>query len=68
MRRSIVTSLGIRPDYVIEVRKDILEESDGPMLQHGLKDMHKQKLWIPQNKSQWPREEFLSKRYSLFSA
>lgn len=24
--------LGIRPDYMVEVRRDLLEENDGPML------------------------------------
>jgi putative restriction endonuclease len=28
--------MGIRPDYLIEVRKDVLEEEDGPVLLHGL--------------------------------
>jgi putative restriction endonuclease len=28
--------LGIRPDLVIEVRRDIMVEADGPMLRHGL--------------------------------
>jgi putative restriction endonuclease len=42
--------LGVRPDLVVEVRKDVLEESDGPMLQHGLK----------------PRRDFLEERYELF--
>src|SRR3989344_7576449 len=39
--------LAVRPDYVIEVRPDILKESDGPMLLHGLKEMHQQRLIIP---------------------
>lgn len=28
--------LGIRPDLVVEIRTDLLEEHDGPMLLHGL--------------------------------
>jgi putative restriction endonuclease len=28
--------LGIRPDLVIEVRRVIMDEADGPMLRHGL--------------------------------
>ena len=27
--------IGITPDYQVEVRKDVLEEIDGPMLKHG---------------------------------
>lgn len=29
--------LGVRPDLYVEVRQDILEEIDGPMLRHGFK-------------------------------
>ena len=32
--------IGVRPDGLIEVRRDILEERDGPMLLHGLKQLH----------------------------
>lgn len=28
--------VGVRPDGVAEVRHDVLEETDGPMLRHGL--------------------------------
>ena len=28
--------LGIRPDYVIEIREDVLSEIDGPTLLHAL--------------------------------
>ena len=27
--------LGVRPDYIIRVRADVLEEVSGPMLRHG---------------------------------
>ena len=33
--------IGVTPDYIIQVREDILEEEDGPVLQHGLKGLHK---------------------------
>ncbi len=32
--------LGIRPDLVVEIRDDILQEEDGPMLRHGLQELH----------------------------
>ncbi|GAC1329607.1 MAG: HNH endonuclease [Mycobacteriales bacterium] len=32
--------IAIRPDYVVEVRSDVLAEIDGPMLRHGLQDVH----------------------------
>jgi putative restriction endonuclease len=58
--------LGIRPDYTIEVRKDILEESDGPMLLHGLKSMHNNKLWVPSKHGHRPNAELLARRYKEF--
>ncbi len=33
--------IGVTLDYIIQVRADILEEEDGPVLQHGLKGLHK---------------------------
>lgn len=58
--------LGVRPDLVVEIRRNILEEVDGPMLQHGLKLMHGKKLHVPRSKNLRPREEFLRERYDLF--
>lgn len=58
--------LGIRPDYVIEVRQDILDESDGPMLQHGIKEMHLAKIWVPRNKRHKPDVDLLELRYEKF--
>jgi len=39
--------IGVRPDYVIEVREDVFKEVDGPMLKHGLKAPHKSELLHP---------------------
>jgi putative restriction endonuclease len=59
--------LGVRPDLVVEVRKDVLEEHDGPMLQHGLQQCHEQKLAVlPRSTGLRPRAEFLEERYELF--
>jgi len=60
--------LAVRPDYVIEVRPDILEEIDGPMLLHGLKEMHQQRIILPAAKEHLPNPEFLGKRYQRFLA
>jgi putative restriction endonuclease len=32
--------LGIRPEYTVEIRADILLEVDGPMLRHGLQELN----------------------------
>ncbi|MDZ7828969.1 MAG: HNH endonuclease [Halofilum sp. (in: g-proteobacteria)] len=59
--------LGIRPDdYRIEIRKDVLDEQDGPMLRHGLQGMHGQKLHLPRTAKDRPAKESLEYRYELF--
>jgi putative restriction endonuclease len=60
--------LGITPDYKIEIRKDILSEKDGPVLQHGLKDLHSNKIILPSLQTLWPNQEFLDRRYQKFIA
>jgi putative restriction endonuclease len=58
--------VGITPDYTVEIRSDLLEEEDGPMLQHGLKEMHASKLILPSRKEFWPDREALGNRYEQF--
>lgn len=59
--------LGVRPDLVVEVRRDILDESDGPMLKHGLQQCHNQRLVVvPSSKNLRPRQDFLEERYQIF--
>ena len=38
--------IGIRPDYVIQIRRDVLSEQDGPTLRHALQGLHGQSLLI----------------------
>jgi putative restriction endonuclease len=58
--------LGIRPDFVVEVRVDILREKDGPMLQHGLQGFQGLSILKPRSRALWPRVDFLSERYEEF--
>jgi putative restriction endonuclease len=58
--------LGIRFDYIIHVRKDILKEKDGPMLRHGLQGLHNQKLLLPQKKDLYPSTILLERRWEQF--
>lgn len=58
--------LGIRPDLVIEIRKDVLKELDGPMLRHGLQGFQGEKIIIPPEKKLKPNPDFLEERYELF--
>jgi len=60
--------IGITPDYIIEVRQDILDEEDGPMLQHGLKDLNQSKIILPKNQASWPNQDALDERYQRFKA
>lgn len=58
--------IGVRPDYIVEVRLDILQEADGPMLKYGLQGFQGQRLLVPSAPAQQPRQEFLEERYALF--
>ena len=58
--------LGIRPDYHIELRQDILEEEDGPMLRHGLQGFQGKAILLPRRKVERPKGEFLEERYEQF--
>jgi putative restriction endonuclease len=58
--------LGIRPDYVAEIRSDLLEEIDGPMLRHGLQDVHGQLLNVPRRVADQPARSSLERRYEEF--
>jgi len=58
--------VGFDPDYRVHINKKVLQEKDGPMLKHGLQDMHGQKLWVPPTKDQQPNRGFLAERYRLF--
>jgi putative restriction endonuclease len=59
--------IGVTPDYVIHVREDILEEEDGPVLEHGLKGLHQSKLILPSSKNSYPSQDALAWRYDQFA-
>jgi len=58
--------LAVRPDYVIEVRRDILSEVDGPMLKYGLQALHGSNLLLPRRPEDRPSAEALERRYQAF--
>jgi putative restriction endonuclease len=60
--------LGIRPDRVVEIRQDVLEEIDGPMLRHGLQEMHGSVLYLPHARRDHPDPDRLEERYEQFRA
>jgi len=58
--------IGINPDYNIKVRKDILEEIDGPMLKYGLQSLDNALLILPKHEGDYPDKERLDYRYNQF--
>ncbi len=58
--------IGIRPDCTVEVRPSILQETDGPMLRHGLQGVNGQRIWTPRGKDEQPDPDRLEERYRLF--
>jgi putative restriction endonuclease len=58
--------IGLRPDYVLEVREDILREEDGPTLAHAIQGMHGRKILLPRSVRMHPDRDLLSVRYSEF--
>jgi putative restriction endonuclease len=58
--------LGLRPDYVIEVRPDILEERDGPTLVHAIQALHGTRIHVPRRIDLQPSQELVAIRYQRF--
>lgn len=58
--------LGVTPDYEVRIRDDVLDEIDGPMLQHGLKEMHGRRLIVPRSEPSRPDRDLLAERFEQF--
>jgi putative restriction endonuclease len=58
--------IGVRPDYIVEVRSDVLAETDGPMLIHGLQGFHGARLLVPSRPNSQPDPRLLEQRYDAF--
>jgi putative restriction endonuclease len=61
-----INIMGIDADYTVHVRDDILAEKDGPMLEHGIKEMDKGKLWVPTLPRERPDPVRLDVRFREF--
>jgi len=46
--------LGVRPDYVVDIRGDVLLEEDGPTLQHALQGLHGELIILPKRRVERP--------------
>ncbi|QIM22366.1 HNH endonuclease [Phycicoccus sp. HDW14] len=60
--------MGISPECVVEINGRLLEEVDGPMLRHGLQEMHGRPLVIPTRQQDRPDPDRLEQRYVKFLA
>jgi putative restriction endonuclease len=58
--------IGIRPDAVVELNREQLLATDGPMLRHGLQEVHRTHLWVPRARAARPDPARLEVRYDDF--
>src|ERR1700730_3698247 len=58
--------LSVRPDYTFEIRQDVLQETDGPMLKHGLQGMHGPRMQLSDPKALRPSPDLLTQRHRQF--
>lgn len=58
--------LGISGDYKVHINQGLLEEVDGPMLRHGLQEMHGASIVLPKQSKLQPKRESLDYRFATF--
>lgn len=58
--------LGIDPDYRVAINRSLLEEVDGPMLRHGIQEMHGRRISLPKRRADLPDQERLAWRWETF--
>ncbi|MCY3610472.1 MAG: HNH endonuclease [Gemmatimonadetes bacterium] len=58
--------VGVRPNYIIEVRQDVMADRDGPTLRHAIQGLNGRRIVLPRRKVDYPDAEALSKRYERF--
>lgn len=56
--------LGITPDLEVRIAPTLLGEQDGPVLEHGLKGLHRQRLAIPRARADRPDRDRLAARWA----
>lgn len=58
--------IGVDGAYSIHVRRDVLEEHDGPMLRHGIQELHGERLYVPRSSRNKPNRDYLAERFDRF--
>lgn len=61
-----INIVGIDSNYTVHIRRDILNEIDGPMLEHGIKEMDKTKLLLPHERAMRPDPARLEIRFQEY--
>jgi len=59
--------LGVSPAYRVSINREVLAEVDGPMLKHGLQEMHGRTITLPARKVDRPDRELLAWRWERFA-
>ncbi|MBN2213880.1 MAG: hypothetical protein JW723_06525 [Bacteroidales bacterium] len=58
--------IGINQDYIVKVRKDVLRETNGPMLRYGIQFLDNNRIILPRMKNDWPDQDRLKMRFETF--
>jgi putative restriction endonuclease len=58
--------LGVDEERTVHIRTDVLEEIDGPMLKHGLQEMHGRQIVVPRDARLQPKRDYLAERFERF--
>ncbi len=58
--------LGISPDYRVHLSKQVLEETDGPMLKHGLQELEGRRIVLPTRSADDPDKDRLASRFEIW--
>lgn len=60
--------MGITPTFEVRINQALLDEVDGPMLRHGLQDMHGRRIRLPAGRTSRPDQDRLAERFDQFAA
>jgi putative restriction endonuclease len=52
----------------VRINSALLHEVDGPMLRHGLQDMHGRQIQLPERRNERPSRDRLAERFAEFAA
>ena len=56
----------VGPDYKVSINREVLAEIDGPMLKHGLHEVHGRTSTLPARRTDRPDRDLLAWRWERF--